>query len=70
MNTVCFASSEKSRRVGRGYRNAIDADTIKVASFFPTFTKSEYVSVGNGEKTQWEDVEQDKGINQLLLKKI
>jgi hypothetical protein len=37
--------------VGRGYINAIGAATITVASFFPIFTKSNYVSVGNGEKT-------------------
>ena len=38
--------------MGCGYINAIYAVTITVASFAPIFTELEYVSVGNGEKTQ------------------
>lgn len=37
--------------MGCGYRNANDAVTITVASFVLIFMKSEYVSVGTGEKT-------------------
>lgn len=58
--------------MGCGHRNAIYAVTITVAIFALNFTKSEYVSVGSGDKTEvmgGQDEERNKGIQQLLLKK-